>query len=60
MVASLPLALGTLALGPALLGEMADRSCAETVARIVAEVRGFESTRGASDDVTLIVARRTG
>ena len=44
----------------ALLGEMADRSCAETVARIVTEVRCFESTRGASDDVTLIVARCTG
>jgi phosphoserine phosphatase RsbU/P len=32
--------------------------CAETVARIVAEVRRFEGARGASDDVTLIVARR--
>jgi serine phosphatase RsbU (regulator of sigma subunit) len=30
------------------------------VARIVAEVRRFEGARGASDDVTLIVARRTG
>ncbi|MBI5708731.1 MAG: PP2C family protein-serine/threonine phosphatase [Candidatus Eisenbacteria bacterium] len=42
----------------ALLSETADRSCAETVARIVAEARGFEGTCGASDDVTLIVARR--
>ena len=32
--------------------------CAGVVARIVEEVRRFEGARGASDDVTLIVARR--
>ena len=32
--------------------------CAEVVTRIVGEVRRFEGARGASDDVTLIVARR--
>jgi serine phosphatase RsbU (regulator of sigma subunit) len=30
------------------------------VGRIVEAVRRFEGDRGASDDVTLIVARRTG
>jgi serine phosphatase RsbU (regulator of sigma subunit) len=30
------------------------------VGRIVEAVRRFEGARGASDDVTLIVARRTG
>ena len=41
-----------------LLGSAPGSPCAETVARIVEEVRRFEGTRGASDDVTLIVARR--
>jgi serine phosphatase RsbU (regulator of sigma subunit) len=41
-----------------LLDELARGSCAETVTRIVAEVRRFEGERGASDDVTLILARR--
>jgi sigma-B regulation protein RsbU (phosphoserine phosphatase) len=42
----------------ALLQQSADRSCSEIVARIVSEVRAFEGTRGASDDVTLVVVRR--
>ena len=42
-----------------LLGRTAASPCAGTVARIVAEVRRFEGARGAADDVTLIVARRT-
>ena len=33
--------------------------CAVVVSRVVEEVRRFEAARGASDDVTLIVARRT-
>ena len=38
----------------------ADLDGAALVARIVEAVRRFEGGRGASDDVTLIVARRTG
>jgi sigma-B regulation protein RsbU (phosphoserine phosphatase) len=41
-----------------LLRSVPRSSCTEVVARIVGEVRRFEGARGASDDVTLIVARR--
>jgi len=41
-----------------LLRSVPKSPCAEVVARIVGEVRHFEGARGASDDVTLIVARR--
>jgi serine phosphatase RsbU (regulator of sigma subunit) len=34
-------------------------TCAGLLARIVREVRAFEGGRGASDDVTLVIARRT-
>ena len=44
----------------ALLAGSADRTCAETIASIVTEVRRFEGARGASDDVTLLIARRAG
>jgi HAMP domain-containing protein len=41
-----------------LLRSVPQDRCAGVVTRIVGEVRRFESARGASDDVTLIVARR--
>jgi serine phosphatase RsbU (regulator of sigma subunit) len=41
-----------------LLRSVPREPCAGVVARIVVEVRRFEGARGASDDVTLIVARR--
>jgi HAMP domain-containing protein len=41
-----------------LLRSMHQDPCAGVVTRIVEEVRRFEGARGASDDVTLIVARR--
>ena len=43
-----------------LLRDGADLGCAALMARIVGEVRRFEGDRGASDDVTLVVARRLG
>ncbi len=41
-----------------LLRSMSGAPCAGVVSRIVEEVRRFEGSRGASDDVTLVVARR--
>lgn len=43
-----------------LLRSTSGAPCATVVARVVEEVRRFEGSRGASDDVTLIVARRAG
>jgi len=44
----------------ALLRSSTDVDSAALIRHVVAAVRDFEGGRGASDDVTLVVARRTG
>lgn len=44
----------------AALRREAERPCREIVATLVAEVRAFEGDQGPADDITILLARRTG